>query len=165
MWSMEERYHRQKSEESRGILIPLCQIQASLQPIPLSCVSHVCQGSFPVLLCWDWSQRPKAQGNRHRRGWWDVYSAAKLAPSHCAKPRWENCQGLLEQSWSYCSIAVANTCNSVIVCRVTSPAQKAQLVQLVWRHVNPEPATLDIGDVANDVGMIQGALVGVGICI
>ena len=50
--------------------------------------------------------------------------------------------------------AVANTCDSVIACRV-SPAQKAQLVQLVWRYVVPEPVTLAIGDGANDVGMIQ----------
>eukprot|EP00547_Thalassionema_nitzschioides_P003527 CAMPEP_0194205570 /NCGR_PEP_ID=MMETSP0156-20130528/4811_1 /TAXON_ID=33649 /ORGANISM="Thalassionema nitzschioides, Strain L26-B" /LENGTH=1394 /DNA_ID=CAMNT_0038931875 /DNA_START=438 /DNA_END=4619 /DNA_ORIENTATION=+ len=58
--------------------------------------------------------------------------------------------------------AVANTCDSVIACRV-SPAQKAQLVQLVRRYVVPEPVTLAIGDGANDVGMIQEAQVGVGI--
>jgi magnesium-transporting ATPase (P-type) len=58
--------------------------------------------------------------------------------------------------------AVANTCDSVIACRV-SPAQKAQLVQLVRRYVVPEPVTLAIGDGANDVGMIQEAHVGVGI--
>jgi len=58
--------------------------------------------------------------------------------------------------------AVANTCDSVIACRV-SPAQKAQLVQLVRRNINPEPVTLAIGDGANDVGMIQEAHVGVGI--
>lgn len=58
--------------------------------------------------------------------------------------------------------AVANTCSSVIACRV-SPAQKAQLVQLVRRYVVPEPVTLAIGDGANDVGMIQEAHVGVGI--
>jgi len=58
--------------------------------------------------------------------------------------------------------AVANTCDSVIACRV-SPAQKAQLVQLVRRYVLPEPVTLAIGDGANDVGMIQEAHVGVGI--
>lgn len=58
--------------------------------------------------------------------------------------------------------AVANTCDSVIACRV-SPAQKAQLVQLVRRYVVPEPVTLAIGDGANDVGMIQEAHVGIGI--
>jgi hypothetical protein len=58
--------------------------------------------------------------------------------------------------------AVANTCDSVIACRV-SPAQKAQLVQLVRRYVVPEPVTLAIGDGANDVGMIQEAHIGVGI--
>jgi magnesium-transporting ATPase (P-type) len=58
--------------------------------------------------------------------------------------------------------AVANTCDSVIACRV-SPAQKAQLVQLVRRYVVPEPVTLAIGDGANDVGMIQEAHIGIGI--
>jgi magnesium-transporting ATPase (P-type) len=58
--------------------------------------------------------------------------------------------------------AVANTCDSVIACRV-SPAQKAKLVQLVRRYVVPEPVTLAIGDGANDVGMIQAAHAGVGI--
>lgn len=58
--------------------------------------------------------------------------------------------------------AVANTCDSVIACRV-SPAQKAKLVQLVRRYVSPEPVTLAIGDGANDVGMIQAAHAGVGI--
>ena len=58
--------------------------------------------------------------------------------------------------------AVASTCDSVIACRV-SPAQKAQLVQLVRRYVVPEPVTLAIGDGANDVGMIQEAHVGIGI--
>ena len=58
--------------------------------------------------------------------------------------------------------AVASVCDSVIACRV-SPAQKAQLVQLVRRYVVPEPVTLAIGDGANDVGMIQEAHVGIGI--
>ena len=58
--------------------------------------------------------------------------------------------------------AVANTCDSVIACRV-SPAQKAKLVQLVRRYVSPEPVTLAVGDGANDVGMIQAAHAGVGI--
>ena len=58
--------------------------------------------------------------------------------------------------------AVANTCDSVIACRV-SPAQKAQLVRMVRRYIVPEPVTLAIGDGANDVGMIQEAHAGVGI--
>ena len=46
----EERFQRRKFEQSRGIvLVPFCQIQAALQPIPMSCVSHVYQGAFPVL--------------------------------------------------------------------------------------------------------------------
>jgi len=50
----------------------------------------------------------------------------------------------------------------VIACRVT-PRQKAQLVNLVRHHVEPEPVTLAIGDGANDVGMIHAAHVGIGI--
>jgi len=57
---------------------------------------------------------------------------------------------------------VASQCDSVIACRVT-PRQKAQLVKLVRRYVEPEPVTLAIGDGANDVGMINAAHVGIGI--
>lgn len=57
---------------------------------------------------------------------------------------------------------VASQCKSVIACRVT-PRQKAQLVNLVRHHVEPEPVTLAIGDGANDVGMIHAAHVGIGI--
>jgi len=57
---------------------------------------------------------------------------------------------------------VASQCDSVIACRVT-PRQKAQLVNLVRHHVEPEPVTLAIGDGANDVGMIHAAHVGIGI--
>ena len=57
---------------------------------------------------------------------------------------------------------VANSCTAVIACRV-SPSQKALLVDLTKRHVTPEPVTLAIGDGANDVGMIQSAMIGVGI--
>jgi magnesium-transporting ATPase (P-type) len=46
--------------------------------------------------------------------------------------------------------AVANCCNAVIACRV-SPKQKAELVNLVRKKVEPEPITLAIGDGANDV--------------
>lgn len=58
-------------------------------------------------------------------------------------------------------LRVAEQCVAVIACRV-SPAQKAQLVQLV-RDNKPEVRTLAIGDGANDVSMIQAAHVGVGI--
>ena len=50
----------------------------------------------------------------------------------------------------------------VIACRV-SPAQKAELVDLVKKGVKPTPITLAIGDGANDCPMIQAAHVGVGI--
>ena len=58
--------------------------------------------------------------------------------------------------------AVASNCHSVIACRV-SPKQKALLVGLVQKFVNPTPVTLAIGDGANDVGMIQAAQVGIGV--
>jgi len=48
------------------------------------------------------------------------------------------------------------------VCCRLSPAQKKQLVQLV-RSQDPKVITLAIGDGANDVPMIQGAHIGVGI--
>eukprot|EP00531_Pseudo-nitzschia_arenysensis_P016673 CAMPEP_0116157348 /NCGR_PEP_ID=MMETSP0329-20121206/23298_1 /TAXON_ID=697910 /ORGANISM="Pseudo-nitzschia arenysensis, Strain B593" /LENGTH=1587 /DNA_ID=CAMNT_0003654453 /DNA_START=285 /DNA_END=5048 /DNA_ORIENTATION=+ len=57
---------------------------------------------------------------------------------------------------------IASQCIAVIACRVT-PRQKAQLVKLVRRYVEPEPVTLAIGDGANDVGMIHAAHVGIGI--
>lgn len=46
--------------------------------------------------------------------------------------------------------SVASCCNAVIACRV-SPKQKAELVNLVRKKVEPEPITLAIGDGANDV--------------
>eukprot|EP00928_Gymnodinium_smaydae_P027213 TRINITY_DN21108_c0_g1_i1.p1 TRINITY_DN21108_c0_g1~~TRINITY_DN21108_c0_g1_i1.p1 ORF type:complete len:660 (-),score=73.87 TRINITY_DN21108_c0_g1_i1:140-2119(-) len=52
-------------------------------------------------------------------------------------------------------------CSSCVCCRL-SPRQKRQLVELV-REQNPNAITLSIGDGANDVPMIQGAHVGVGI--
>ena len=58
--------------------------------------------------------------------------------------------------------AVASACDAVIACRV-SPKQKALLVRMVRKYVQPTPVTLAIGDGANDVGMIQEAHVGIGI--
>ncbi|OQS05907.1 P-type ATPase (P-ATPase) Superfamily [Thraustotheca clavata] len=58
-------------------------------------------------------------------------------------------------------LRVALLCRVVIACRC-SPAQKAQLVELV--NINCDEAkTLAIGDGANDVPMIQAAHVGIGI--
>ena len=54
---------------------------------------------------------------------------------------------------------LAMQADSVICCRV-SPAQKAELVQIVKDH---DQQTLAIGDGGNDVAMIQRAHVGVGI--
>merc|ERR1712032_1214337 len=51
--------------------------------------------------------------------------------------------------------------SSCVCCRL-SPLQKKQLVQLV-RRMDKKAVTLAIGDGANDVPMIQGAHIGVGI--
>lgn len=57
---------------------------------------------------------------------------------------------------------LSSVCQAVIACRV-SPAQKADIVNLV-RYNSPHKAvTLAIGDGANDVNMIQSAHVGIGI--
>ncbi|KAL4432018.1 hypothetical protein ABPG74_017754 [Tetrahymena malaccensis] len=56
---------------------------------------------------------------------------------------------------------LAQYVDSVIVCRV-SPKQKRQIVDL-FRQKNPGATTLAIGDGANDVNMIIGAHVGIGI--
>eukprot|EP00929_Paragymnodinium_shiwhaense_P057895 TRINITY_DN28999_c0_g1_i1.p1 TRINITY_DN28999_c0_g1~~TRINITY_DN28999_c0_g1_i1.p1 ORF type:complete len:1124 (-),score=243.24 TRINITY_DN28999_c0_g1_i1:240-3611(-) len=53
------------------------------------------------------------------------------------------------------------SCSSCVCCRL-SPMQKKQLVELV-REMDKRAITLAIGDGANDVPMIQGAHVGVGI--
>merc|ERR1719326_563242 len=51
--------------------------------------------------------------------------------------------------------------SSCVCCRL-SPMQKRKLVELV-REQNAQAITLSIGDGANDVPMIQGAHIGVGI--
>ncbi|XP_039110549.1 phospholipid-transporting ATPase IB-like isoform X1 [Hyaena hyaena] len=55
---------------------------------------------------------------------------------------------------------LALSCRAVLCCRL-SPLQKAEIVDLVKKHVRA--ITLAVGDGANDVGMIQTAHVGVGI--
>ncbi|EPY74721.1 putative phospholipid-transporting ATPase IB isoform 1 [Camelus ferus] len=57
-------------------------------------------------------------------------------------------------------LSLALSCRAVLCCRL-SPLQKAEIVDLVKKHVRA--VTLAIGDGANDVGMIQTAHVGVGI--
>lgn len=56
---------------------------------------------------------------------------------------------------------MAEKCSSCVCCRL-SPLQKRELVELV-RAENSNAITLSIGDGANDVPMIQGAHVGIGI--
>ncbi|GMF47301.1 unnamed protein product [Phytophthora fragariaefolia] len=59
-------------------------------------------------------------------------------------------------------LEMSSICQAVIACRV-SPAQKADIVNLI-RYKSPQkPITLAIGDGANDVNMIQSAHVGVGV--
>ncbi|KAF0688063.1 Aste57867_20287 [Aphanomyces stellatus] len=60
-------------------------------------------------------------------------------------------------------LVVASVCKALIACRV-SPAQKADIVNMVRYHSHNKPITLAIGDGANDVNMIQSAHVGIGIC-
>ena len=58
-------------------------------------------------------------------------------------------------------LALGNACVAVVCCRV-SPAQKAEIVNLVRAGV-ADSRCLSIGDGANDVAMIQAAHIGVGI--
>ena len=53
-------------------------------------------------------------------------------------------------------LEVACLCRAVICCRLT-PLQKAMIVNCVKVHV--DTVTLAIGDGANDISMIKGALV------
>ncbi|KAF4147432.1 Phospholipid-translocating P-type ATPase C-terminal [Phytophthora infestans] len=57
---------------------------------------------------------------------------------------------------------ISSVCHAVIACRV-SPAQKADIVNLVRYNSPQNPITLAIGDGANDVNMIQSAHVGIGV--
>jgi magnesium-transporting ATPase (P-type) len=59
-------------------------------------------------------------------------------------------------------LKLGSLCKAVVCCRV-SPAQKEEVVHLVKKGSTPSPITLSIGDGANDVPMIQGAHIGVGI--
>ncbi|KAJ1455002.1 hypothetical protein M885DRAFT_464687 [Pelagophyceae sp. CCMP2097] len=83
-----------------------------------------------------------------------VEAPSKVLEDVARKPR---CRNALLQ--------LAKRCKAVVGCRV-SPMQKRQMVELVRFDAFPgarPPRTLAIGDGANDVPMIQGAHVGVGI--
>lgn len=56
-------------------------------------------------------------------------------------------------------LEISSVCQAVIACRV-SPAQKADIVNLIRYNSPQKPITLAIGDGANDVNMIQSAHVG-----
>lgn len=59
-------------------------------------------------------------------------------------------------------LEMSSICQALIACRV-SPAQKADIVNLVRFRSQKKVITLAIGDGANDVNMIQSAHVGVGV--
>ncbi|GAB9471416.1 Phospholipid-transporting atpase [Globisporangium polare] len=59
-------------------------------------------------------------------------------------------------------LEISSVCQALIACRV-SPAQKADIVNLVRFRSPSKVITLAIGDGANDVNMIQSAHVGVGV--
>lgn len=59
-------------------------------------------------------------------------------------------------------LEISSVCQALIACRV-SPAQKADIVNLVRYRSPKKVITLAIGDGANDVNMIQSAHVGVGV--
>ncbi|KAF4323156.1 hypothetical protein BBO99_00003425 [Phytophthora kernoviae] len=59
-------------------------------------------------------------------------------------------------------LMISSVCQAVIACRV-SPAQKADIVNLIRYRSKHKPITLAIGDGANDVNMIQSAHVGIGV--
>uniref|UniRef100_A0A3B5LTS1 Phospholipid-transporting ATPase n=1 Tax=Xiphophorus couchianus TaxID=32473 RepID=A0A3B5LTS1_9TELE len=61
--------------------------------------------------------------------------------------------------WGASFMSLAEQCQSVLCCRVT-PAQKAEIVELVRKHT--ASITMSIGDGANDVNMIK-AHIGVGL--
>ncbi|DAZ95288.1 TPA: hypothetical protein N0F65_007778 [Lagenidium giganteum] len=59
-------------------------------------------------------------------------------------------------------LEMSSVCQALIACRV-SPAQKADIVNLVRLQSPNKVITLAIGDGANDVNMIQSAHVGIGV--
>merc|ERR1719424_216018 len=56
---------------------------------------------------------------------------------------------------------IALGCSASVACRL-SPNQKQALIKLLVNH-SPEAITLAVGDGANDVPMIRGAHIGIGI--
>ncbi|KAE8907831.1 putative phospholipid-transporting ATPase [Phytophthora fragariae] len=59
-------------------------------------------------------------------------------------------------------LEISSVCQAVIACRV-SPAQKADIVNLIRYNSPQKPIALAIGEEANDENMIQSAHVGVGV--
>ena len=59
-------------------------------------------------------------------------------------------------------LELSKYCKAVVACRV-SPDQKREMVNLIKKELDEDVLTLAIGDGANDVPMIKGAHIGVGI--
>ena len=68
---------------------------------------------------------------------------------------------IFENNYQKDLIEISDKAVSFIACRV-SPKQKVEIVKLV-RQFKENARTLAIGDGANDVNMISGAHVGIGI--
>lgn len=68
---------------------------------------------------------------------------------------------IMENDFQRELIELSEKASTLVACRV-SPKQKLEVVKLV-RKFKPNVRTLAIGDGANDVNMISGAHVGVGI--
>lgn len=81
-------------------------------------------------------------------------------PTHAIVVDGEALKLLLDESLRQRFLLLCKRCKSVLCCRV-SPAQKAEVVELV--KIGLDVMTLAVGDGANDVAMIQKADVGVGI--
>lgn len=82
------------------------------------------------------------------------------APTHAVVIDGDSLRLVLDDRLRTRFLLLCKRCKSVLCCRV-SPAQKADVVQLVKTGLSV--ITLAIGDGANDVAMIQAADVGVGI--
>lgn len=74
-------------------------------------------------------------------------SVSKLLDCVCPQAEFEE-----RPEWGASFMSLVEQCQSVLCCRVT-PAQKAEIVELVRKHT--ASITMSIGDGANDVNMIK----------
>lgn len=90
-----------------------------------------------------------------------VFQAVKGGHDHSLFVVGDSLIKITEYGFQKKLVEIADHCESFVACRV-SPKQKQEIVQLV-RESKPDAITLAIGDGANDVNMISGAHIGVGI--